>query len=58
MLEDVTVSVITERRHSQPWGLCGGDGRTDCSTNAPSRSRRATCCGCSPRAEEAGVRPA
>lgn len=25
MLEDVTVSVITERRISQPWGLVGGD---------------------------------
>ena len=24
MLEDVTVSVITERRTSQPWGLAGG----------------------------------
>src|SRR5439155_2702331 len=24
MLEDVTVSVITERRQSQPWGLWGG----------------------------------
>ncbi|HZN14582.1 MAG TPA: hydantoinase B/oxoprolinase family protein [Acidimicrobiales bacterium] len=26
MLEDVTVSLITERRESQPWGLAGGDG--------------------------------
>src|SRR5207253_2505361 len=25
MLEDVTVSVITERRQSQPWGLWGGE---------------------------------
>jgi len=25
MLEDVTVSLITERRDSQPWGLAGGD---------------------------------
>ncbi|HVM51658.1 MAG TPA: hydantoinase B/oxoprolinase family protein [Acidimicrobiales bacterium] len=25
MLEDVTVSLITERRVSQPWGLAGGD---------------------------------
>src|SRR3954469_6395535 len=25
MLEDVTVSLITERRVSQPWGLSGGD---------------------------------
>jgi N-methylhydantoinase B/oxoprolinase/acetone carboxylase alpha subunit len=25
MLEDVTVSVISERRHSQPWGLWGGE---------------------------------
>jgi N-methylhydantoinase B/oxoprolinase/acetone carboxylase alpha subunit len=25
MLEDVTVSVITERRTSQPWGLWGGE---------------------------------
>lgn len=25
MLEDVTVSIITERRHSQPWGLWGGE---------------------------------
>jgi N-methylhydantoinase B/oxoprolinase/acetone carboxylase alpha subunit len=25
MLEDVTVSLITERRTSQPWGLAGGD---------------------------------
>ena len=25
MLEDVTVSVITERRVSQPWGLWGGE---------------------------------
>lgn len=24
MLEDVTVSLITERRDSQPWGLAGG----------------------------------
>ena len=24
MLEDVTVSLITERRVSQPWGLAGG----------------------------------
>lgn len=24
MLEDVTVSLITERRTSQPWGLAGG----------------------------------
>jgi N-methylhydantoinase B/oxoprolinase/acetone carboxylase alpha subunit len=24
MLEDTTVSVITERRVSQPWGLAGG----------------------------------
>ncbi len=24
MLEDVTVSLITERRASQPWGLAGG----------------------------------
>ena len=24
VLEDVTVSLITERRHSQPWGLNGG----------------------------------
>lgn len=24
MLEDVTVSLITERRESQPWGLAGG----------------------------------
>jgi N-methylhydantoinase B/oxoprolinase/acetone carboxylase alpha subunit len=26
MLEDVTVSLITERRVSQPWGLAGGEG--------------------------------
>lgn len=26
MLEDVTVSLITERRVSQPWGLAGGPG--------------------------------
>ena len=25
MLEDVTVSLITERRVSQPWGLAGGE---------------------------------
>jgi N-methylhydantoinase B/oxoprolinase/acetone carboxylase alpha subunit len=25
MLEDVTVSLITERRMSQPWGLAGGE---------------------------------
>jgi N-methylhydantoinase B/oxoprolinase/acetone carboxylase alpha subunit len=25
VLEDVTVSLITERRHSQPWGLAGGE---------------------------------
>ena len=25
MLEDVTVSLITERRESQPWGLAGGE---------------------------------
>jgi N-methylhydantoinase B len=25
MLKDVTVSLITERRHSQPWGLRGGE---------------------------------
>ena len=25
MLEDVTVSLITERRDSQPWGLAGGE---------------------------------
>ncbi|MGH9024246.1 MAG: hydantoinase B/oxoprolinase family protein [Acidimicrobiia bacterium] len=25
MLEDVTVSLITERRVSRPWGLCGGE---------------------------------
>src|SRR5690348_487388 len=25
MLEDVTVSLITERRTSQPWGLWGGE---------------------------------
>ena len=25
MLEDVTVSLITERRVSQPWGLDGGE---------------------------------
>jgi Hydantoinase B/oxoprolinase/GrpB protein len=25
MLEDVTVSLITERRVSSPWGLCGGE---------------------------------
>ena len=25
MLEDVTVSLITERRVSQPWGLVGGE---------------------------------
>lgn len=25
MLEDVTLSLITERRVSQPWGLSGGD---------------------------------
>ena len=25
MLEDVTVSLITERRVSQPWGLWGGE---------------------------------
>ncbi|HUP85132.1 MAG TPA: hydantoinase B/oxoprolinase family protein [Acidimicrobiales bacterium] len=25
MLEDVTVSLITERRNSQPWGLAGGE---------------------------------
>jgi N-methylhydantoinase B/oxoprolinase/acetone carboxylase alpha subunit len=25
LLEDVTVSLITERRVSQPWGLAGGD---------------------------------
>src|SRR5438874_12480149 len=25
MLEDVTVSLITERRVSQPWGLSGGE---------------------------------
>jgi len=25
MLEDVTVSLITERRASQPWGLAGGE---------------------------------
>ena len=25
MLEDTTVSVISERRHSRPWGLAGGD---------------------------------
>jgi len=25
MLEDVTVSLITERRHSRPWGLAGGE---------------------------------
>jgi len=25
MLEDCTVSLITERRQSQPWGLSGGD---------------------------------
>jgi N-methylhydantoinase B/oxoprolinase/acetone carboxylase alpha subunit len=25
MLEDVTVSLITERRGSQPWGLAGGE---------------------------------
>ena len=24
MLEDVTVSLISERRNSQPWGLAGG----------------------------------
>ena len=24
MLEDATVSVVTERRVSQPWGLAGG----------------------------------
>jgi N-methylhydantoinase B/oxoprolinase/acetone carboxylase alpha subunit len=24
MLEDVTLSLITERRHSTPWGLAGG----------------------------------
>ena len=25
MLEDVTVSLVTERRVSQPWGLAGGE---------------------------------
>jgi N-methylhydantoinase B/oxoprolinase/acetone carboxylase alpha subunit len=25
MLEDCTVSLITERRHSRPWGLAGGE---------------------------------
>jgi N-methylhydantoinase B/oxoprolinase/acetone carboxylase alpha subunit len=25
LLEDATVSLITERRHSQPWGLAGGE---------------------------------
>ena len=53
MLEDVTVSVITERRVSQPRGLWGGEpravgrtgsslvatsqGHSACSTSAPSR---------------------
>ena len=27
MLEDVTVSLVTERRVSQPWGLAGGEPR-------------------------------
>jgi N-methylhydantoinase B/oxoprolinase/acetone carboxylase alpha subunit len=25
VLEDTTVSLITERRHSRPWGLAGGE---------------------------------
>ncbi len=62
MLEDVTVSLITERRVSHPKGLAGGGpvrrGRTGscpgvmrivpsgCRTSARSGWRRATCCGC------------
>ncbi len=61
MLEDVTVSLITERRVSQPWGLAGANqepsARTGSSrmvtrrgpsalpTNAPSGCGQVTCCG-------------
>jgi N-methylhydantoinase B/oxoprolinase/acetone carboxylase alpha subunit len=40
MLEDVTVSVITERRHSQPWGLWGGEPGAVGGELAPARRRR------------------
>ncbi len=59
MLEDVTVSLITERRVSRPWGLDGGGpgapartgscreatraGPSDCSTGARSACGPATC---------------
>ena len=68
-----TVSLITERRVSRPWGLAGGgDGAVGenwllpggdesapsaCPTSARSSSPRATCSGCSPPAAAAGVWP-
>jgi N-methylhydantoinase B/oxoprolinase/acetone carboxylase alpha subunit len=70
VLEDCTVSLITERRVSRPWGLWGGEsvprGRTGCCpkvtttglsacpTSARSGSNPVTCCECSRLVEEGG----
>jgi|SRR5688572_24553043 len=72
VLEDCTVSLITERRISAPWGLAGGEPGSPsenlllpaaprrelsgCPTSAPCNYGQATCCGCSRRAVAAGGR--
>jgi N-methylhydantoinase B/oxoprolinase/acetone carboxylase alpha subunit len=73
VLEDVTVSLITERRVSQPWGLCGGGpgavgenwvlpgGDESVAERLPDKCTRrlvtGTCSACAPRAVAAGAQP-
>lgn len=57
MLDDVTVSLITERRESQPWGLdtmATSRRPRDCRRSAPCTCGPATCGACPPRAEAGG----
>jgi N-methylhydantoinase B/oxoprolinase/acetone carboxylase alpha subunit len=71
VLEDCTVSLVTERRVSAPWGLAGGEPGSPgenlllpggdetraerLPTSAPSNCRGATCCASSPPAAAAGA---
>jgi 5-oxoprolinase (ATP-hydrolysing) len=60
VLEDCTVSLITERRVSRPWGLFGpgmNPGGSGCRTSARCDYGPATCSGCLPRVAGGGARP-